>query len=100
MTEAMKAIMLKKGLRGAGKEYGALVAAFKQWLDGTIPVDTRPDLATVLTREEEERLCKYCMDMCDKGYGMSIKDIRTESSGRAHPFKGSKAGRDWYASFM
>lgn len=71
-------------------------------MDGTVPVDARPCLPTVLTKEEEEKLCKYCMDMCDMGYGMNVEDARTvafcitESSGRVHPFKSGKAGRDWY----
>ena len=98
MTEAMKAVKLKKkGLREAAREYGVPVAALKRRVDGTVPVDARPGPATVLTREEE-KLCKYCMDMCDMGYGMSIEDVRTvafriaESSGRAHPFKDGKAG--------
>ena len=107
MTEAMKAVKLKKkGLREAAREYGVPVATLKRRVDGTVPVDARPGPAKVLTREEEEKLCKYCMDMCDMGYGMSVEDVRTvafhiaESSGRAHPFKDGKAGRDWYEGFM
>ena len=62
-------------------------------------------IATVLTSKEEKRLCQYCLDMCDMGYGHTVDDIRTiafhivQNTGRPHPFAGGKAGRDWYNGF-
>ena len=107
MTEAMKAVRLnEKGLREAAREYSVPVTTLKRRVDGSVPVDARPGPTTVLTREEEEKLCKYCFDMCDMGYGLTVEDVRVvafriaANSGRQHPFQNGKAGRDWYEGFL
>ena len=50
--------------------------------------------------KEEEKLCKYCFDMCDMGNGFTVEDVKTkayeivEKSGRPHPFRNGKAGKN------
>ena len=52
------------------------------------------------------KLYKYCFDMCDMGYGLTIEDVKTkayeivEKSGRPHLLQNGKAGRDWYQAFI
>ena len=57
-----------KALRQALREYGVPVATLKRWVDGLVAVDARLGPSTVLTREEEDKLCQYCLDMADMGY--------------------------------
>jgi len=82
------------------------VATLKRRIDGLVPVDARPGPSTVLSCVEEDKLCQYCLDMADMGYGLTTEDIKViayriaASSGRPHPFKESSAGRDWYEGFM
>ena len=65
----------------------------------------KPGPSTILTRKED-KLCQYCLDMADMGYGLTIEDIKVvayciaASSGRSHPFKQGSAGRDWYEGFL
>ena len=68
MCEALKAVKLQgKGLRQAARDFDVPVTTLKRRVDGTVPVNAKPGPATVLTMEEEEKLCKYCFDMCDMG---------------------------------
>ena len=75
----------------------------KRRVDGIVLVDARPGPVTVLTREEEDKLCQYCLDM---GYGLGVEDSKViaycivETTGRPHPFKNGSAGRDWYEGFL
>ena len=91
-----------KALRKASREYGVAVATL---VDGLVAVDARPGPSTVLTREEN-KLCQYCLNMADMGYGLTIEDIKVVAyhivagSGRSHPFKEGSAGRDWYEGFL
>ena len=107
MCEALKAVKLQgKGLRQAARDFDVPVTTLKRRVDGTVPVNAKPGPATVLTMEEEEKLCKYCFDMCDMGYGLTVEDVRSvayriaQNSGRPHPFHDGKAGRDWYEGFL
>ena len=86
-----------------GSMAGVPVATLKRRVDGLVAVDARPGPSTVLTREEEDKLCQYCLDM---GYGLTIEDIKVVAyriaagSGRSHLFKEGSAGRDWYEGFL
>ena len=102
MREALKAVKLNEnGLRQAAREFGVPVTTLKKRIHGKLPVNAKPGSHTVLTKEEE-KLCIYCLNMCDMGYGLTVEEVRTvayhiaQNSGRPHPFTDSKAGRDWY----
>ena len=96
----------EKALRQTARDFDVPVTTLKRRVDGTVPVNAKPGPATVLTMEEEEKLCKYCFDMCDMGYGLTVEDVRSvayriaQNSGRPHPFHDGKAGRDWYEGFL
>ena len=68
-------------------------------------MEVKPGPGTVLTTEEEQKLFQYILDMCDMGYGLTVEDVRAlafqiaEASGRKHPFREGKAGRDWLQDF-
>ena len=104
MIQALNAVKVDgKALRKASREYGVPVATLKRRVDGLVAVDARPGPSTVLTWEEEDKLCQYCLDMADMGYGLTIEVIAyriAAGSGRSHPFKEGSAGRDWYEGFL
>ena len=102
MIRAVNAVEVEgKAHRQASREYGVPVATLKRRVDGLVAMDARPGPATVFTREEEDKLCQYCLDMADMGYGLTIEDVKmvayriVAGSGRSHPFKEGSAGRDW-----
>ena len=104
MIRAMNAVKVDgEALRKASREYGVPVATLQRRVDGLVAVDARPGPSTVLTREEEDKLCQYCLDM---GCGLTIEDIKVVAycivagSGRSHPFKEVSAGCDWYEGFV
>ena len=49
---------------------------------------------------------KYCFDMFDMRYGLTVEDVETkgyeivEKSGRPHSFQNGKARKDWYQDFI
>ena len=97
MSEALKAVKLnKKGLRQAAREFDVPVTTLKRRVDGEVPLNAKPRPPTVLTKEEEEKLCKYCFAMSDMGYGLTVEDVKgvafeiASNSGRPHPFKDGK----------
>ena len=66
-----------------------IATTLKRRVDGRVPINAKPGPPTILTKEEEEKLCKYCLDMCDMG---TLEDERTvayriaQNSGRPHLF--------------
>ena len=107
MCEAVKAVKIEgKGLRQAAREYDVPIATLKRRVDDQVAVRAKPGPSTVLTRDEETKLCKYCFDICDMGYGLTVENVRmiafqiAENSGRPHPFRNGRAGRDWYEGFV
>ena len=109
MSEAMKLVKLnEKSLRQAAsyREYDVPLITLKLRVDGEVSLNAKPGPPTVLTGEEEKKLCEYCLTMCDMGYGLTVEDIRrvpyviASNSGRPHPFTNGKAGHDWYEGFL
>jgi len=74
MTEALKAVNLDgKGLRQAAREFG--ITTLKRRVDNRVAINAKPGPSTVLTKKEE-KLCKYCFEMCDMGYGITVEDVK------------------------
>jgi len=72
-----------------------------------VDVNCRPGPRSVFSKDEEERLTQYCIQMADMGFGLTKEDIMrsafllAEKSGMKHPFsKSGKAGRAWFEGFM
>ena len=71
-----------------------------------VEMDCRPGPSTILSKDEEEKLASYIVDMADMGFGLSRDDIRftaykiAEKCGRSHPFQNEIAGRAWLDGFM
>ena len=74
-------------------------------MNGTIPLKAKPCPLTALTERVEELLLQFILDMADRGFGLNVTDVRelavriVENSGRKSPFKGEKAGWDWFKGF-
>ena len=57
MSEALKAVKIhRKNLRQAAREYNVLATTLK---NDMVDLDAKPRPQTVLTKEEEEKLCRY-----------------------------------------
>ena len=82
------------------------MTTLKRRVDGLVAVNAKPGPSTVLTRKEEEKLCKYCFDMCDMGYGLTVEDVKSiayqiaENSGRPHPFMTAGLGGTGMKAFF
>ena len=82
------------------------MATLKRRIDGLVLMDARPGPSTILTCVEEDKLCQYCLDMADMGYGLTTEDIKViayciaASSGRPHPFREGSAGCELHEGFM
>ena len=65
---------------------------------GTVAVDCKPGPSTVLTKEEEDCLNVYLIQMTEIGFGLSREDVMqmayniVDRSGQTHPFKDEKVG--------
>ncbi len=105
MVEAVECVASGKGLREAARLYNVPVETLRRRVNGTVMLDCRPGPATVFTKEEEDQLVKYLIDMADMGYGLSrelvmrIAYIIAEKSRKKHPFTGESAGRSWFEGF-
>jgi hypothetical protein len=62
----------------------------------------------VFTKEEENELCRYILDMETRLYGLTTKDLKALAynlavkNNKAHPFNVQKqeAGKDWFQGFL
>ena len=92
-------------LREAARRFNIPIETLRRRVIGTVALDTRPGPSTVLSKEEEDLLSKYVVDMADMGFGLSREDVMrmafviAEKTGKQHPFKDERAGRGWYEGF-
>ena len=95
-----------KGPRETARLYNLPVESLRRRVVGSVELDCRPGLPTVLTEEEEERLAAYLIQMSEMGYGISREGVMglaytiVEKSKRSHPFHEGSAGRAWFEGFM
>ena len=106
MAAALQSVRDGKGLRETSRLYNVPVETLRRRVTGQVEPGCKPGPATILTDEEEDRLCHYLTEMCDIGYGLTREDVQrlafsiVERIHRKHPFKDGKAGRGWFEGFM
>uniref|UniRef100_A0A1X7SKR4 HTH CENPB-type domain-containing protein n=3 Tax=Amphimedon queenslandica TaxID=400682 RepID=A0A1X7SKR4_AMPQE len=94
-----------KGLRESARLYNVPVETLRRRTNGTVSVDCKPGPATVLSKEEEDKLCEYLIMMADMGYGLTRETVMhsafviAEKFNKKHPFTGDSAGRSWFDGF-
>ena len=105
MREAVASVRNGNPLRKASREYNVPVETLRRRVSGAVTEDCRPGPSTVLTKDEEECLAKYVIEMADRGFGLSSEDLMRTAfsivakSGRVHPFHDGMAGRGWLEAF-
>jgi hypothetical protein len=97
------------------KEYSSLWAASRLYnvpieterrVSGQVDIECGPGPPTVLSKDEESRLEEYCIEMADRGFGLSREDVMrfayqiAEKMKKPHPFQNNTAGRGWYEGFL
>ena len=75
MIAAMKYVEGGEGLRAASRLYNVPVETLRRRVTGAVQVGCRPGPATVLTKEEEDRLSHHLKEMVEMGFGLTREDI-------------------------
>ena len=75
MQAAVESIEEGKGLRQIARLYNVQVETIWRRANGSVSISCIPGPATILTNEEEDRLCKYIIQMADMGFGLTTEDI-------------------------
>ena len=105
MKEAVAFVQNGNPLRKAARLYNVPVETLRRRINGTVSLECKPGPSTILTKEEEECLAKYVIEMADRGFGLVSEDLMraaftiAERSGRPHPFHDGMAGRGWLEAF-
>ena len=98
MRAAMESVSEGKGLREAAGLYNVPVETLRR-VTGKVDIDCRPAPPTVLTKEEEETIVCYLIQMADMGYGLTREAVMhmvyiiVEKYKMPHPFKNEKGSR-------
>ena len=67
-------------------------------MSGQVDIECRPGPQTVLSKDEESRLEEYCIEVADRGFGLSREDVMwfayqiAEKMEKPHPFHNNTAG--------
>ena len=91
----------KGGLREAARLHAVPHETLKRRILGVVEEGCKPGPCTMLTKDEEQSLACYVVNMANMGFGLSRDDIRStaykmaEACYRAHPFHNEMAGRAW-----
>ena len=98
MKEAVAYVQSGKPLQKPSRLYNVTVETLRRQVSGTVSMDCKPGLSTVLTKDEEECIVKYIIQMADCGFSLTSEDLmRTtfsivEQSGHSYPFHNGMAG--------
>ena len=91
--------------RQVSRMYDIPVESLRRRIIGTVEIDCRPGPSPVFSPDEEDKLCKYLIEMSDMGFGLTREDVMSLAYSVAlklnkdHPFKNGCAGRGWYECF-
>ena len=107
MTAAVNAVNNEgSSLHAASRLYNVPIESLRRRVIGQVDVECRPGPQTVLSKEEEDRLAEYCIEMADRGFGLGREDVMrfafqiAEKMNKSHPFQNGMAGRGWYEGFL
>jgi hypothetical protein len=107
MTAAVDAVNKEhSSLRAASRLYNVPIETLRRRVSGQVDIECRPGPQTVLNKDEESRLEEYCIEMADRGFGLSREDVMrfayqiAEKMKKPHPFQNNTAGRGWYEGFL
>jgi hypothetical protein len=99
MKEAIKEV--KKGASSIGKigeKYGIPESSIRDWLTGKTS-SKKKGPRTVLSKEEEESMVDWCMDMQRNGHAITFYMLRRKVAdicqGRETPFRNGVPGKSW-----
>lgn len=99
MKEAIKEV--KKGTSSIGKigeKYGIPESSIRDWLTGKTS-SKKKGPRTVLSKEEEESMVDWCMDMQRNGHSITFYMLRRKVAdicqGRETPFRNGVPGKSW-----
>ena len=71
MEAAVKTVQEGKPLRETARLYNVPIETLRRKVTGAVSMDCRPGPPTVLTKDEEDKLVQYLIQMADMGYGIS-----------------------------
>ena len=92
MCAAVQSVHNGKGLREASRLYNVPVETLRRQTTGKVELDCKPGPSTVLTKEEEDRLNTYLIQMAEMGFGLTSEDVMqmayviVDKSRQTHPF--------------
>jgi transposase-like protein len=99
MKEAIKEV--KKGTSSIGKigeKYGIPESSIRDWLTGKTS-SKKKGPRTVLSKEEEESMVDWCLDMQRNGHAITFYMLRRKVAdicqGRETPFRNGVPGKSW-----
>ena len=99
--EAVAFVQGGNSLCHAASLYNVPVEVLRRRLIGKVTLNCKPGPSTILTKEEEQCLVDYVIEMANRGFGLQSENImRTaftiiEGSGRFPPLHNGMAGRGW-----
>ena len=93
-----------KSMRGIASRFGVPPSTLQRAIKNGIPSRSGPN--TILTKEEEEELVGYCINMQRLGFGLTRSAINytvlemVRLGGCKHPFGHRGPGQAWWERFM
>ena len=105
MAAAVRSVREGMGLRESARLYNVPIETLRRRVIGSVDLGCKSGPPTVLTKDEEDMLARYLVEMADMGFELSPEDVRytafriAEASGRPHPFQSGIAGYAWMDGF-
>jgi hypothetical protein len=93
-----------QSIRGIAKYFGINETTLRRAIKNGVPSHSGP--TTILTKEEEEQLVGYCLNMQRLGFGLTKSSINytvlemIHHTSRKYPFTDSGPGQAWWKRFL
>lgn len=99
MVGAIKSAEEGMSLRAASRMYNVPLETLRRRVNGSVDIGCKPGPPSVLSKEEEDALAHYVIEMVSMGFGLDVMSLAFEKSGKKHPFQNGMAGRGWFDGF-